>query len=99
MPPKKTRRRILTTLLPVAALGALSSMGELAQSAAGPAPQRMPVLFVGHGSPMNAIQDNEFTRFLRGWHARLPRPKAILVISAHWLTPGATAVGVEWMVR
>ena len=55
----------------------------------------MPVLFVGHGSPMNAIQDNEFTRFLRGWHARLPRPQAILVVSAHWLTPGATSVGVQ----
>jgi 4,5-DOPA dioxygenase extradiol len=59
----------------------------------------MPVLFIGHGSPMNAIQDNEFSRFLRGWNARLPRPKAILVVSAHWLTPGATAVGVQLRPR
>src|SRR5262249_50199547 len=49
---------------------------------------RMPALFVGHGSPMNAIEDNEFWR---GWAeaARLvPRPEAILCVSAHWETPG-----------
>ena len=55
----------------------------------------MPVLFIGHGSPMNALQDNAFTRFLRGWNAQWPRPKAVLVVSAHWLTPGVTAVGVQ----
>lgn len=55
----------------------------------------MPVLFIGHGSPMNAIRDNDFTRALRAWGARLPRPGAILVVSAHWLTPGMTAVGVQ----
>src|SRR5512137_236626 len=90
-----TRRRLLTSALPVAALGALSSLTELAQARTGAAPERMPVLFIGHGSPMNAIQDNEFTRFLQGWRAKLPRPKAILVVSAHWLTPGATLVGVQ----
>ena len=49
---------------------------------------RMPVLFVGHGSPMNGIEDNAY---VRGWAAlgdTLPRPKAILAISAHWLTEG-----------
>ena len=49
---------------------------------------KMPVLFVGHGSPMNAIEDKHFTC---GWEKladRIPRPKAILVISAHWTTPG-----------
>jgi len=87
------RRRLLTGALPVAALGALSA---LAEAVAAPATvRRMPVLFIGHGSPMNAIQDNEFTRFLRGWHVVLPRPQAILMVSAHWLTPGATAVGVQ----
>jgi len=95
MPLKTTRRRILKAALPVAALGALASLAEVAQSRTESAAQRMPVLFVGHGSPMNAVQDNEFTRFLRGWHERLPRPQAILVVSAHWLTPGTTAVGVQ----
>ncbi len=50
--------------------------------------ERMPVLFIGHGSPMNAIEDNDFSR---GWKAAvktLPRPKAILCISAHWETWG-----------
>jgi len=49
---------------------------------------KMPVLFVGHGSPMNAIEDNEFTR---EWKriGSLIRPKAILMISAHWFTKGS----------
>jgi len=55
----------------------------------------MPALFIGHGSPMNAIADNEFSRFLRGWGDRFPRPRAILVVSAHSLTPGTTAVVVQ----
>lgn len=55
---------------------------------------RMPVLFVGHGSPMNAIEDNEFTRTLRRLGERLPKPKAVCVVSAHWVTSG-THVLVE----
>ena len=50
--------------------------------------QVMPVLFIGHGSPMNGIEDNEFTRGWQSIAAELPRPKAILAISAHWLTEG-----------
>ena len=50
--------------------------------------ERMPVLFVGHGSPMNVVLDNGFTRALADWGRRLPRPKAIMVVSAHWLTDG-----------
>lgn len=53
----------------------------------------LPVLFLGHGSPMNAIEDNAFSR---GWAAlarRLPRPKAILCISAHWETRGLAIGG------
>jgi 4,5-DOPA dioxygenase extradiol len=51
--------------------------------------QKMPVLFVGHGSPMNAIEHNAFTETLHGLSARLPRPKAVCVVSAHWVTGGA----------
>jgi 4,5-DOPA dioxygenase extradiol len=50
--------------------------------------QRMPVLFVGHGSPMNAIEHNSFTKALSTLSARLPRPKAVCVVSAHWVTDG-----------
>ena len=49
---------------------------------------RMPVLFVGHGSPMNGIEDNIFARGWRMLGETLPRPTAILAISAHWLTEG-----------
>ncbi len=48
----------------------------------------MPVLFVGHGSPMNAIEDNPFSQAWRELGKTLPRPRAILCISAHWETRG-----------
>ena len=52
---------------------------------------RMPALFIGHGSPMNTLQSNDFTQAWRGLGEALPRPRAILAISAHWFI-GATAV-------
>ncbi len=57
-----------------------------------PAVERMPALFLGHGSPMNALADNAFTRSLVYLAGALPRPVAVLVVSAHWLTPGETRV-------
>lgn len=54
-------------------------------------PSAMPALFVGHGSPMNAIEDNAFTRGWRDIAQRIPRPKAILCISAHWESRGVYA--------
>ena len=54
----------------------------------------LPALFIGHGSPMNIVADNGYTRDLEALAARLPRPAAILVVSAHWLTRG-TAVGAD----
>jgi 4,5-DOPA dioxygenase extradiol len=50
--------------------------------------QRMPVLFIGHGNPMYGIADNPFTRSLNKLGKELPTPKAILIVSAHWLTRG-----------
>jgi 4,5-DOPA dioxygenase extradiol len=50
---------------------------------------RMPVLFVGHGSPMNAIEENAFTQTLRKLSQTLPKPKTICVVSAHWVTRGS----------
>lgn len=52
-----------------------------------------PVLFVGHGSPMNAIEDNVWSRAWRALGERLPRPPAILCVSAHWETPGPWLTG------
>jgi 4,5-DOPA dioxygenase extradiol len=47
---------------------------------------KMPVLFIGHGSPMNAIEENEYTASWRTLTREIPKPKAILSISAHWYT-------------
>jgi 4,5-DOPA dioxygenase extradiol len=55
----------------------------------------MPVLFVGHGSPMNAIEDNLFSRAWREVGQNLPRPKAILCISAHWETWGTAVTAMQ----
>jgi len=48
----------------------------------------MPVLFVGHGSPMNAIEDNQYTRTWKSIAQRIPKPEVILSVSAHWFTKG-----------
>lgn len=49
---------------------------------------KMPVLFIGHGSPMNGIENNEFSAYWEKLGKELPVPKAVLVVSAHWLTKG-----------
>jgi 4,5-DOPA dioxygenase extradiol len=51
-----------------------------------------PALFIGHGSPLNAIRSNRFTASLTQWGQALGRPRAILMVSAHWLTEGDTRV-------
>ena len=55
---------------------------------------RLPVVFLGHGSPMNAIEDNAYSRSWAELGRSLPRPQAILVVSAHWMTRGSTLVNV-----
>ena len=50
--------------------------------------EKLPILFIGHGSPMNAIEDNEFTKRWTQMGKEIPTPKAVVVISAHWLTKG-----------
>jgi len=47
---------------------------------------RMPVFFIGHGSPMNALANNSYTQTLASLHSHFPAPRAILCISAHWMT-------------
>ncbi|WP_324214637.1 4,5-DOPA dioxygenase extradiol [Flavobacterium sp.] len=55
----------------------------------------MPVLFIGHGSPMNGIEDNEFSRSWSKYGKEIPQPKAVLVVSAHWLTNGTYVTAME----
>jgi 4,5-DOPA dioxygenase extradiol len=57
--------------------------------------EQMPVLFVGHGSPMNAIEENEFVQGWREIGRTLPKPEAILCISAHWETRGTFVTAME----
>jgi 4,5-DOPA dioxygenase extradiol len=59
------------------------------------ATERLPVLFVGHGSPANALEDNEFTRSWIEMGKHLPKPNAVLCISAHWFTDGSYVHGAE----
>jgi len=57
--------------------------------------EKMPVLFVGHGSPMNAIENNEFTSGWQAVSASVPKPHAILCVSAHWETKGTYVTAME----
>jgi 4,5-DOPA dioxygenase extradiol len=57
--------------------------------------EKMPVLFVGHGSPMNAIEDNEFTRAWMEAGKVLPKPRAVLCVSAHWVTRGTLVTAMQ----
>jgi 4,5-DOPA dioxygenase extradiol len=56
---------------------------------------KMPVLFLGHGSPMNAIEENEFVAGFRNLAKTLPQPNAILCVSAHWYTKGTKVTAME----
>lgn len=76
-----------TLSLPIMNYQTLGAIGSQLQNT-----PKMPMLFVGHGSPMNAIEDNAFSREWKKIGAGLPHPQAILVISAHWVTNGSVAV-------
>lgn len=78
-------RRLMLKLIPMLALSASAV-------AAPSTVKRMPVLFVGHGSPMNALADSDYTRMLHTMGMRIARPRAILVVSAHWQTDWVTSV-------
>lgn len=60
-----------------------------------PNTEKMPVLFLGHGSPMNAIEENQFVQGFRNISKEIPLPKAILCISAHWFTNGTFVTAME----
>src|SRR6187399_2753638 len=53
-----------------------------------PLTETMPLLFIGHGNPMNAIEDNKYSRSWKEMASKLLKPKAILCVSAHWETSG-----------
>lgn len=71
----------------------ISSLDSLASSL--PLSEKIPVLFLGHGSPMNGIEENEFTQGFRSAAKSIPRPNAILCVSAHWYTQGTKVTAME----
>ena len=58
--------------------------------------QLMPVFFIGHGSPMNGIENNSFSNYWKQLAKEIPTPKAVLVISAHWLSKGTRITAMEF---
>lgn len=84
----------LVAILPLAGaamkLNNLNSIHEPTNST-----EQMPVLFLGHGSPMNAIEENEFVTGFRNIGKPIPKPKAILCVSAHWETRGTFVTAMD----
>lgn len=81
-------------ILPLtAAAMKLNELGKLSETF-GRTP-KMPVLFLGHGSPMNAIEENEFVQGFRNIASKIPKPNAILCISAHWETRGTFVTAMQ----
>jgi len=94
-----SRREVMQEGLGLAAAATAGSIAITPTSASEafkdlPATARMPTLFVGHGSPMNAITDNAYSREWRKLGETLPAPSAILCVSAHWMTRGTTLVHI-----
>ncbi len=74
----------------------MQNLNNLSQFSEGlPNTERMPLLFLGHGSPMNAIEENEFVAGFRKVAKTLPKPTAIICISAHWYTNGTKVTAME----
>ena len=94
------RRTLLTALLGTAGAAGAAAAASLIRpldkvlddALALPNTERMPALFVGHGTPMNLVWTNEYTEGWRKVGEQMPRPAAILSISAHWLTRGGSLV-------
>ncbi|HOY49220.1 MAG TPA: 4,5-DOPA dioxygenase extradiol [Flavobacteriales bacterium] len=81
------KRRKFLYATSISLMGA--SLVSLRELASGPkSSERMPVLFVGHGNPMNAIEKNKYSLAWEQMGKNLPKPKAIVCISAHWETKG-----------
>jgi 4,5-DOPA dioxygenase extradiol len=88
---RKTFLTLMAGTTGMAAMGAVRMLHELYTET----DVLMPALFVGHGSPMNGIEDNLFSNQWKKLGTQLHVPKAVLVVSAHWLTKGTFVTAVE----
>lgn len=90
------RKSFLQSVAILPLLGYAQPVRELEKLAdALPLSELMPVLFLGHGSPMNAIEENDFVKGWRTIGQSIPKPKAILCISAHWETRGTFVTAMK----
>jgi 4,5-DOPA dioxygenase extradiol len=88
------RKDFIKSILATATMTSLSSFKNFTESL-GEQDEKMPVMFIGHGSPMNAIEDNEFSERWKQMGKEIRQPKAVLCISAHWLTEGTQVTAME----
>jgi 4,5-DOPA dioxygenase extradiol len=90
------RKQFLKSLAIMPLAGAAMKLNALGKMTEPFSPtEKMPVLFLGHGSPMNAIEENEFVAGFRNVGKTIPKPNAILCISAHWETRGTFVTAME----
>jgi 4,5-DOPA dioxygenase extradiol len=85
---------IQSSILSVASMSSLKELHQFSETLL-TEEKKMPLLFVGHGSPMNAIEDNEFSQRWLQMGKEIAQPKAVLCISAHWLTKGTHVTAME----
>ncbi|MBP6432722.1 MAG: 4,5-DOPA dioxygenase extradiol [Ferruginibacter sp.] len=87
------RKEFLTLLAGLPLLNKMHSLENITKNLS--STSLMPVLFLGHGSPMNAIEDNEFVKGFKAISSSITKPNAILCISAHWETKGTQVTAME----
>lgn len=88
------RKEFLKSLGGLAAMTTLGGFKHFTDTLKGD-DQLMPVLFMGHGSPMNGIEDNEFSNYWKKLAREIPEPAAVLCVSAHWLTRGTHVTAMQ----
>lgn len=91
----KRKKFIQTILTGAAAMTSLSSFNKFTDSLE-EQEKPMPVLFIGHGSPMNGIEDNEFSQRWTKMAKEIPTPAAVLVVSAHWYSKGTLITAMDF---
>lgn len=90
---RKTFLKSISLIPFMSSINSLHSLGNFASTFSNT--DLMPVLFLGHGSPMNAIEENEFVSGFRNISKSIPKPNAILCVSAHWFTHGTKVTAMQ----
>jgi 4,5-DOPA dioxygenase extradiol len=88
------RSHFITSLLSLLGMSTLTDLKKFTDTLPHTG-TRTPVLFIGHGSPMNGIEDNEFSAEWENLAKSIPQPTAVLVVSAHWYTKGTFVTAME----